>query len=644
MSGPAVHHIVASEFLRKSLKLRYTDPKSTAFWDEMDEYLPGKKYTSYFHFGAVGPDFLFFNMNDWPAGGAIKPIAQVYWEIKDFMEDFKEMLLDLVPQPVMDAIDELEKVKNDVVKRSVVLSEIESLLNDTKNNIEGIKLLVDAKIKEYVTDGFDLFNMLKHPYQDGQDFAEWWWFDTLHYRRTGKFMAELMRNSKDYSPERAYALGYLTHFATDVVGHPYVNAISGGPYRTHAQRHKTAENYQDVWAYQQYRQGEFVNSGLWKKYVIESNPRALPKDLNQFILKCIHNVYYDNGKPLYGRDISEKDLDLSYRNWLEWFESSTVDDVPRPVPYSINQEIAQAWTTFTNNVGDISKFVGSSSSGKGGILGLFKTIAAIIIGPILLAAALVDFLIGSLTTIGTAPLRFFLSLTYENIYNSYMNFRQGLSMNGFAFPHRSQITHRFTEHLNNTSIPDPFNHTAATLQKAYLFPTKKFQRPGLLSESHLVYPFPEAKNLEIDSTSGYPSNYNVADPSFYMTNPSLVFDQKMYDYYRKFTEADPSMGSLGAIYETYQEISKYSLRGGLGNAVAFSSALYDEYMKYGQKVEYVDFNLDGDRTYGMKCWRKVKDLSLVNKPINDYHITNVPVGNEVLHTQTDVIDPDGSLL
>ena len=75
---------------------------------------------------------------------------------------------------------------------------------------------------------------------------EWWWFDAMHYRKTGKLAKRLLDATPPDSPLHLYAIGYLTHVAADTVGHPYVNAISGGPYRSHAQRHKASENYQDV--------------------------------------------------------------------------------------------------------------------------------------------------------------------------------------------------------------------------------------------------------------------------------------------------------------------------------------------------------------------------------------------------------------
>jgi hypothetical protein len=38
----------------------------------------------------------------------------------------------------------------------------------------------------------------------------------------------------------------MTHLATDVTGHAFVNQISGGPFRTHWQRHHLVENHLDA--------------------------------------------------------------------------------------------------------------------------------------------------------------------------------------------------------------------------------------------------------------------------------------------------------------------------------------------------------------------------------------------------------------
>jgi hypothetical protein len=65
---------------------------------------------------------------------------------------------------------------------------------------------------------------------------KWGFGDLLHWRRTGRFLANLWAVAEERSGEpgeraKAFALGYLTHIATDVTSHAYVNQIVGGPAR-----------------------------------------------------------------------------------------------------------------------------------------------------------------------------------------------------------------------------------------------------------------------------------------------------------------------------------------------------------------------------------------------------------------------------
>ena len=50
----------------------------------------------------------------------------------------------------------------------------------------------------------------------------------LRYRYAGSFAGNLLANA--VTPEqKAYAYAYMTHIATDLIGHGYVNQIVGGP-------------------------------------------------------------------------------------------------------------------------------------------------------------------------------------------------------------------------------------------------------------------------------------------------------------------------------------------------------------------------------------------------------------------------------
>lgn len=642
MSGPAIHHIIAKEYLDNVLKNKVTDATSFSFWNEMSN----GNFAPVYKLGAQGPDFLLFNTNDWPMGSVIKPLAQLYLEVEEFIEEFVEKLKALIPDEVWELISTLETLAEDAVERSALLSEISDLLNDVKNNISALSKIVENKIEEYIVNKVDLFNILTDPQQVGTEFSQWWWFDTLHKRRTGRFLKQLFARSKENSMERAYALGYLTHFSADTVGHPFVNAISGGPYRTHSQRHKVVENHQDVWAYQKFTNNEFIKSKLGSEYVVDGNEFELPVSLKKFILDCINNTYYDGAASLYGKDIKEKDLDISYSLWLKWFEKATNElDIPEPKPYSLTEEIVETLEKYKENLKDIFDTAGNTI-GSGGVWGFFLALAALIAGLFLAGAATIDFILGEIATIGAAPMRYLLSLSYGYLYDAFMNFRHGIVLNGLKFPAVSDLKYYMTKHMMNSGEYDKYKHNANYLPKANAYPSSKFKLKGAEAESHLVYPVLPAAKLEKDSATGFPASYSNKTPFWYMDDPKNKFNLKLYNYYRNFEETVNSNIVATEIEDNYKKLSKTVLDGGLGNALELGDYLYSEFMKKGNDTKFAEFNLDSDRGYAFKCWRKVSDTSLINSNYNDYKKTNVPIENDkqVPNIKTDIINPYGGAL
>ncbi len=81
----------------------------------------------------------------------------------------------------------------------------------------------------------------------GYDEQSFFWSDMLHYRKTYAFAAHLWKKANDANDDRfkAFALGWMSHLATDVAGHCFVNEKAGGPYRLHWQRHHLIENHMD---------------------------------------------------------------------------------------------------------------------------------------------------------------------------------------------------------------------------------------------------------------------------------------------------------------------------------------------------------------------------------------------------------------
>ena len=155
---------------------------------------------------------------------------------------------------MLDALAAFDEAANAVVTSSSTLTELQQLFGDMQQVVDGLLATLLEAVKRYVSE-FNLFELFSHPYRDGvpkgpkppgfdvatqraTDTNEWWWFDAMHYRKTGKLAQRLLDKTPPNSPLHLYAIGYLTHVAADTVGHPYVNSISGGPYRSHAQRHK----------------------------------------------------------------------------------------------------------------------------------------------------------------------------------------------------------------------------------------------------------------------------------------------------------------------------------------------------------------------------------------------------------------------
>ena len=623
MPGPAVHHIVAKE-VSKSLTTKL-DASYAAFLSKLNG-----DYEAAYCLGSQGPDFLFFNTKD--ISPTVKKLVDYYFEVSDFIEDFKKQIMDAIPDELKAAVEGLEEAAD----RSAAIDRIKVLLAAVKNTITLIKDMITTKVEDFVTDKINVFDLLKNPIQDGQEPKEWWWFDTLHYRRTGKYARALLSLSTAGSEGHAYALGYLTHYAADIVGHPFVNIISGGPYRTHGKRHKLVENNQDVWAYRNYTNGkEFIQSKLGEDYIIGGDDRKLPDSLNSLILNSINKIYFKNGISLYGRKMTKDDLNDAYRLWLIWFRRTTnALDIPKPEPYSFTAEIEAVWDQFMDNLEDIGASVADGSGGGGGISGVLKGLAAAILAPFLVCIAAIDFLVAIIETVGTAPIMFGISLLYDELYNAYMNLHQALVLNGFAFPFNSQLSHYLIQHVFKSDVPDRFGHNAASLRGHY--PTnKKFKIAGLECESHLVYPFPPETWAESDKSVGAPMSYYSADVNKYIFGP-LTLSPQGYEMLKSFVEKAGGDTEATTI-QKFNWLREFTLKDQFGSAVDFSCFLYKSFL---DNREFADFNLDGDRGVAFKAWRKVAMYSHVNDPSK----SPVKVEDAVLDVQTDIIDPNEVIL
>lgn len=624
MPGPAIHHLIAKK-LKQNI-LAGSGLGHNADYAKLQASLSDSKNFPYLFLGCQGPDFLFFNTKDWtslPLGDAVK----MYYEVYDFIEDFKKKVKDIVPQPVLDALDALGAAEDAVVSNSSTLTELQELFGNMQQVVDALLANLTEMIKKFITD-FNVYDLLAHPYRDGQPKGEWWWFDAMHYRKTGEYAKALLNKTTPGSPLHLYAIGYLTHVSGDSVGHPYVNINSGGAYRTQSQRHKTGENYQDVFNMFTAENKDWNRSQLHAFYnfnfdgtvnpIGDEDPvpdphTVLPDDLAKLIAETLTEVFgsgaaNDNE---YGRTITPADVDAAYRLYYKWFRNATeTGTLPEPIPYSLSEELEEVWETAMDNLGDIGDFLEDAvdNAGSFNILAIFIVLAALIVAAVAAAAALIDAVLGALTTLTVSGIRAAACLIYEHLYNAFQNFRLGVSLNGLAYPMKEHLNEvRFTQ-FKNTGFPDPFGVVSNDLKTA-LPKLKVILDGGFLDqifhrEKHLVYPPVDPAASEPNKVIGGPDSY-FSDTSLHYAFGNIPLDKDFIDFLTTLAGDENKLTDYFNLAKRQKDEIPT-----IGNAVTLAEELYDR-IKSGKEVP--DFNLDSDRGYAYTCWTQ-KDINGPNPP------------------------------
>lgn len=198
---------------------------------------------NYAAIGAVGPDLFFFlpdfrDVGDFQLGSVLVGVLDFIVKVYDALDPYVSKWEHFLGPISEDTAEEMSRLTGG-------LSET---VGDINGELSGIltTLLEDFAVQEQ--DWWEKFSLgLDHGYDD----QSYLWSDMLHYRSTGQFGQQLWNNARKDRNQGlwAYALGYLTHIATDVTAHAHVNAISGGPFRTHWQRHHLVENHMDAYWY-----------------------------------------------------------------------------------------------------------------------------------------------------------------------------------------------------------------------------------------------------------------------------------------------------------------------------------------------------------------------------------------------------------
>ena len=613
MPGPIVHLIVQqrlAEYLKGQRK-----------GGEFAKLLEADRCSPYAHFGSMGPDFLFFSLKEY--GTPLDELANFIFEVYDALEPLIEFYEDNI-EPVVDDIE------------NAITAVDQALFQGLFGNIKATAQLATDTVltaaAKVLVDQIDLFYPFYPKVQRGAPESDWYWFDFLHYRRTGRFATALWRLAGD-DDLRRYAIGYAGHVGTDVVGHPFVNAVVGGPYRTHWHRHKLVENWIDAYARRHYPDPHWIKtclkltaqdthlpdhvSGSYYYRLVEFPGGRLPDKLAELLVKATHETFVvdNNGGAGHPVAFAEADFDTAYRLWLKWFQRSTEIGTGQPPP-PVPPPGAATATLIQDYVNSLPPFPGGGGAPGGGfsVLGVLLAIFAFAKWVAEVLVKTLEWIITHAVEIITLPyveaialLNWLIYQVRKGIWEVYDSLRFGLVLGGYLFPEARDLDKvPWGLAFVNTSFTQLTGGLAAGVNFAN-YPFRQ-EAHGLLgpTEHHLVYP----------GLGGAPREQNMAEPApmpFHGVNPE-VFISGSFPF-------DPFIESLygcrtpyGATIDATHHVDQLTWGSPqLGSALGFSARLIASRLEHG----IPNFNLDGDRGYGWKTWRAIpadRDLDLVGAP------------------------------
>lgn len=197
-------------------------------------------WRNYLAAGAIGPD-IFFLLPDFTGTKGNVLLTVVDW-IRDVYEVIDEEFLEKWAKWAQPAIDGVGDVLDNL--SGGVLGELGQALEELANSLINAFLDLLAQL-------WDWFGLLTSGVPQGFGETAFFWSDMLHYRSTYEFPRRLLERAEasGRAEHVAFALGWISHCATDVTGHAFVNEKCGGPYRLHWQRHHLIENHMDAHVY-----------------------------------------------------------------------------------------------------------------------------------------------------------------------------------------------------------------------------------------------------------------------------------------------------------------------------------------------------------------------------------------------------------
>ncbi|MFX1340382.1 MAG: zinc dependent phospholipase C family protein [Promethearchaeota archaeon] len=304
-------------------------------------------HLEYYLLGSIGPDIFY------------TPEAFTNENVQRIMT-LRGTILELMPNTNGLSDNEIINLAQDIIRRST------SIINSLYNGM--LTLLAGDILPSY------LFLIQDVPLEDAHNFDERYfgWGDMFHYRLNAKFARKLEQVGKDNNiPElQAFAYGFLSHLATDTVGHSFVNHVVGGPYRTRPIYHHVAESHMDAWYWRDfYGIGENVCTAQLHEWImIHQGPDPLGEHaLSSEFVEGYKEALEETYKPLLDEAFERNGVSVDHKLnegkhfenayaatyfWLRYSTELAHVDPPIP-PDTLSQIMDDLGNTFLDRANDV---------------------------------------------------------------------------------------------------------------------------------------------------------------------------------------------------------------------------------------------------------------------------------------------------
>ncbi|MBV4488143.1 zinc dependent phospholipase C family protein [Pseudomonas sp. SWRI153] len=513
------------------------------------------------HFGSVGPDYLYFYKNDWgPAG----QVGHLWFSLIDELKD------------VVGLYNTAVSAQNNV--EDWLTGGLASAL---QANVELIKGTISADIAKLATSNIDFFEVFAPPIASKPyeaDIINWWWADIAHQHRTTEFARCLWEKSEGNPAFRAYTLGYLTHMATDIVGHPYINLIAGGPYRNHWRRHNFVERIYDTHFWKKQKGENLLESACHKLVHFAGyypDQPEIPKNLCDFLSECYQETYktlnISSGIPTSG-DVNE--MYQIYYKYLLGATDNSLLNLPKPPDdfdwFDLDVWIQQKLKSVLDRQPNLGRAptirIDDPKSWKSFLAGLLSYL----IWLAELATMIATILVAVAARIATTPARYLLWKLSLVLYQLYDMSRLALVMAGYVHPTPDQVDKYFG------GITSPDYNTFQEVGTPFLHITNVEQT------YHLVHPY----------SMDYGSSVRLESPRCRIMKNHVEYGDATNLFFGKKISGITSNDVAGLC--TYQDMP-------IASIPEFGALLCNQF-QINRGVFLPNFNLDGDRGYAWPTW------------------------------------------